>query len=344
MSNPVVACSRATTTRIAAVAALAMLSMLAGYAGSVTSADAAPRSTPVDIRVLTADGRTVADHRQYTADIGLRTDRRADCFGEGTGGSGKTVRVPGLTALGVLAQAARHDKRLRPIQITDHDFGFPGLGLCGIGGPIPPGEFWFIKADHENPQVSGDAAKVRPGGSVLWFRMPFTGCQPDPPYACAPELVLSAPARTRPGAALQVRVTAYDDGGRRTPVAGARVTGAGQPTDARGRTTVTLGKSARIRASLAGHVPSSLTAVCVNARLAKCPPARGMRIIGSHVSDRIVGTRGPDLIRTGPGDNRVNVRGGGRDRVVCGGGRNVVIADRSDALRGCGDGGRARRR
>lgn len=313
------------------VAVLAMALALA----IVNSAQAA--SAPVDIRVLTADGKTLVDHRQYVAPIALRTSPRADCFGQGTGGSGQPVRVSPLTALGALQNAARVNRSLNPILITDHDFGFPGLGLCGIAGPIPSGEFWFLKTDRRNPQISADQAKIRRGASVVFYRMKFEDCDPNPPYACASELVLNAPARVKPGQSFRVRVTAFDDAGKRTPVEGARVTGTGQPTDASGFTHVTLRRGRALIARKQGSIPSSPYKVCVSAALRKCPPVPGLRIVGSTRGDRITGTAGPDLIQARQGPNVINVRGGGRDRVICLGRRqgDVVLADRQDIVRGC---------
>lgn len=303
----------------------------------ILSGPASAATVPVDIRVLTADGKTYVDQRQYVAPVSIRTSPKADCFGQGTGGSGRSVKIPGLTALGALLNAAQVNRSLNPILLTDHDFGFPGLGLCGIAGPIPAGDFWFLKTDHVNPQISGEQAKVRRGGSVLWFRMSFDGCDPNPPYACAPELLLKSPARVKPGQSFTVRVTAFDDAGKRAPVEGAKVNGAVALTDASGRTEVTLKRSRALVASKAGAVPSSPYRVCVNANLRKCPPVPGLRIVGSTQKDRIVGTRGPDRVQPRRGGNLVNVRGGGRDQVICLGKRHgdVVIADRQDIVRGC---------
>lgn len=312
----------------ALIAALALMAV-PSISGAATA--------PVDIRVLTADGKTIVDQRQYVAPIKARTSARASCFGEGTGGSGAAVSLPGLTALGALYNAAPTNRALNPILLTDHDFGFPGLGLCGVGGPTPEGQFWFLKTDRKNPQVSGDQAKLKRGSTALWYLMPFDDCDPNPPYACASELVLTAPARVKPGTPFTARVTAFDDAGKRTPVEGARVTGAAKPTDASGRTQVTLRRAQRLVASRDGAVPSAPWAVCVNSRPAACPASPGLKIVGSTEKDRIVGTPGPDVVHARQGGSIINVRGGGRDRVICLGARqgDTVIADRSDIVRGC---------
>lgn len=306
-----------------------LVALLAGLAAAVPATASQHRSVPVDVRAMTTDGRVIADHRQYTRGIGVRTSPRADCFGQGTGGSGQVVRVGGGTALGVLAQAARFSRGLRPLLLTDaFDFG---LGICGIGGRTPADRFWYFKADHQNPEMSAEHAEVRARGSVLWYL-----CEPDESFSCGSELTLHAPVRAMPGRPFNVRVTGFDDAGSQRPVGGASVRGAQRPTDARGVTQVTLSRSARLQAKREGDIPTGAVPVCVSDRPADCPRARGIRIMGSQGNDRIRGTRGADVIRTGPGNNIVNVRGGdGRDRVLCGGGRNIVLADAHDIVRGC---------
>lgn len=323
-----------TSVRNATVAcAGALIAALALWLPAISSA----ATVPIDIRVLTDEGKTLVEQRQYVAPVRARTSPRAECFGQGTGGSGAVVKLPGLTALGALYNALPTNRALKPILISDHDFGFPGLTLCGIGGPTPDGDFWFLKTDNKNPQVGGDQAVIKKGSSVLWYRMSFADCDPNPPYACASELRLKAPARVKPGQTFTVRVTAIDDAGKETPVEGARVTGAAEATDARGRTRATLQRSRRLIARLAGAVPSSPWAVCVNSRPAKCPPRPGLKIVGSTQRDRIVGTPGPDIVHARQGGSVIRVRGGGRDRVICLGARHgdVVFADRGDIVRRC---------
>lgn len=305
------------------------VAILGGLAGALPASAAAQRSVPVDVRALTSDGEVLAEHRQYTRPVSVPTSPRADCFGTGTGGSGEPARVPGQTALGALAQAARYSPGLRPLLITD-SFDF-GLGICGIGGPTPDGTFWYVKADHANPGVAADQAEVRPGGSVLWYL-----CEETETFTCGSELELRAPARAQVDRPFRVRVIGYDDAGEAHLVEGAHVSGADAPTNARGIAEVTLPRSARLRAVKPGDIPSAARRVCVSRELRACPPVRGLRILGSDGGDRIKATLGPDAIRTGPGNNAVNVRGGwGRDRVLCGRGRSLVLADSRDVVRGC---------
>ena len=136
----------------AAIIALLAIFGLTGTAGA--------KSYPVDVRVTTVTGKTLIDQRQYTSDLTVKTSPKASCFGTGTGGSGKSISIGGLTALGVVAQAAQGAPKLRPLLLTDHDFGFPGLGICGIGGPTPAGNFWELKVDGKTSAISGDQASA----------------------------------------------------------------------------------------------------------------------------------------------------------------------------------------
>ena len=321
---------RSTCFRLVAPCALTGLLVLLGATA------AAAKTVPVDLRVLTIEGKVLADQRQYTGPVSIRTDRGADCFGTGTGGSGKRVAVPGATALGALRDASESDSDLRPLSVTDYDFGFPGLGLCGIGSQRAHGsEFWFLKVNHRNPQISGDQAKVHGGNSVIWYLIPFSKCDPSPPYFCPPELVLRAPARAEPGVPFDVHVTTINDAGKASPAANIKVGGADLPTDAQGDTQVALGGSRQIRAVGKNRIPSPPMFVCVDADPSACPAKRGESIYGSSGADRIAGSPGPDRIWARGGADRVNSRGGGPDRVDCGPGRDTALLGAGDTARRC---------
>ena len=133
----------------AAAAAISALLLLPGTALAATIG--------VDLRVVNTAGQTLTEHRQYTSTVRIRTDPRANCFGQGTGGSGDRVRVNGATALGAVRDGLAWDRDLRPLSVTDAflDDGF-GLGVCGIGGFKAQGSsFWYLKAHHVGSQVSG---------------------------------------------------------------------------------------------------------------------------------------------------------------------------------------------
>src|SRR5690349_18559448 len=106
---------------------------------SFASAAAAAKSKTIsgDLRVVDSKGRILAQQTQFTGgDVRVKTDKSADCFGDGTGGSGKRVEIPRLTALAQLADAGSSDRSVRPLSITDaFDFG---LGLCAIGRAEAP--------------------------------------------------------------------------------------------------------------------------------------------------------------------------------------------------------------
>jgi hypothetical protein len=315
---------------------LVALCALASTAVLCAAAVATAKTVPVDLRVLTIKGKVLADQRQYTGPTAIRTDRGADCFGTGTGGSGKSVRVPGATALGALRDAEESDPDLRPLSVTDYDFGFPGLGLCAIGAErVRASQFWFLKVNHRNPQISGDQAKVRSGNSVIWYLIPFSKCDPSPPYYCPPELVVRAPARAQPGVPFGVHVLSINDAGKSSAAKGVKVDGADLPTDPSGNTQVVLTESRRIRAVRPGNIPSPPVFICAGADPSACPERRGKEIFGSSRADRVLGTPGSDQIRARGGADFVNARGGGADTVDCGPGRDRAVLGPEDTARGC---------
>ena len=285
----------------------------------------------VDLRVVNTAGQTLAEHRQYTSTVTIQTDPQANCFGQGTGGSGDRVRVNGATALGAVRDGLAWDRDLRPLSVTDAflDDGF-GLGVCGIGGFESQGSsFWYLKGDHVGSQVSGSQLRVHAGEDVLWYLTPS--------FPPRPELQLKAPARAQPDVPYQVTVYSYADDGTRSPAAGAQVTGAAAPTGAGGHTMVTSTEQGTdtLQARRAQYIPSNRVKVCVNPDLSRCPEVHGKRIIGTVSADEIRGTPGWDLVTAGLGDDQVYLRGGGRDRVNCGGGADTVVlrpGDRNDQI------------
>jgi Domain of unknown function (DUF4430) len=239
--------------RLAAACALALAFALPSVATAVA------KSTPAQLRVV-AGQKVLADKALRTGTTAVPTSRAATCFGKDKGGSGKNVRIAGPTALGLLARGARSTPSLRPLLITDA-FSF-GLGLCAIGGIEASGEgFWQLRVNHKTTEVGGDSVKLRPGDSVLWYLTPSF-------EASTEELSLKAPKRVRSGKPFAVRVFAYDEKGKRKPVAGVKVSGAEQRTNKGGRTTVTLRRPVRLIARQGRYIPSNRAAVCVGG---KCP-------------------------------------------------------------------------
>src|SRR5680860_1110436 len=238
--------------RPAAACALALILVLSSAALAVA------KGTPANLRVI-AGQKVLADQTLRTGATSVPTSRRADCFGKESVGSGKNVRVAGATPLGLLTQAARSTKALRPLLLTDA-FSF-GLGLCAIGGIEPGGEgFWQMRINHASSAVGGDAVKLKPRDEVLWY---LTSAFPGPD-----ELWLRAPKQAEAGSSFWVRVFAYDEKGKRKPLAGARVQGAAGRSDAKGFAAVTLRGPARLIARDGKSIPSNRAAVCVGG---KCP-------------------------------------------------------------------------
>ena len=248
------------------------------------------------------------------------------------GGSGQPRSVVGATAIGLLGSGAEIDGDLRPVRISDK-FSF-GLLLCGVGQFLASDSaFWLYKVNHVAPEVGADTFKLAGGEDVVFYlqdtaRNRNTG----------DELVVDAPARTRPGQ-VEVTVSAYGFNGARKPAAGARVFlgGASATADATGRARVAATESGYLRAGREGDIPSAPVRVCVADDLADCPALRGKRIYGTVAADRLTGTPGADVIRSGARNDNVDVRGGGNDRVRCGtGGRDRVRMDGRDrATRDC---------
>jgi hypothetical protein len=237
--------------RLAAACALALLLLVS------TTAVASAKKVDADLRVV-AKGKTIAEETLRTGTISIPTSGKADCFGKGTGGSGKPAKVTGPTALGLLGQAATSTKSLKPLLITD-SFSF-GLGICGVGRySATAKESWYLKVNHKNPELSGELVKLKPDDEVLWALTKF-------PYPN--ELALEGPTEATPGVPFQVRVLSYDDKGKHKPVKGALVTGGAGPTDAQGKTTVTVAGPTLILATHAKDIPSNGVGVCV---LKVCP-------------------------------------------------------------------------
>lgn len=228
----------------------------------------------VELRVVDAKGKQLANVEVKAASAEIPTSPDADCFGEGTGGSGIPLTLAGPTALGVVAQAAEQVRTLRPLELTDaFDFG---LGVCGIGGAEPQGtsQFWTVRVDHEALQVGGDQFRVRRGDHVLWALVADTGSEP-----AAPALELQLPARAEPGDTIEAEVTEYADDGREAPAEGVKVSGAAELTDADGATELTLTRSRRLVAKRGDAIASAKLEVCVKAQLSKCPRKRELDLV-----------------------------------------------------------------
>jgi hypothetical protein len=285
-------------------------------------AGAKSKTVGVDLRVVGPEGQTLAQQIQYTGTVKVPTDPDALCFGQGSGGSGARVKLPGPTALGAVQDASATARAVRPLSVTDaFDFG---LGVCGIGGFQAQGSAsWYLKHNHAGAQVGGDQLAVKKGDEVLWYLAPSF------PYP--PELGLDAPARVEPGERFEVRVLAYADDGTPTPAAGASV--GGSTTDADGRATLQLDSAERLQARRGADIRSNEAVVCVTP-VSECGPQQ--TIAGTGKPDKVKGTKLADKIKAKARNDKVKARGGGPDRVNCGTGkRDVAIVDKRDATKAC---------
>jgi hypothetical protein len=227
-----------------------------------TAGSALAKGPLANLRVVSSSGKILAEDSLGAGTASIKTSPQADCFGTGTGGSGKPVTIPGPTALGLLIQASKFTPALKPVLISDH-FDF-GLALCGVGNQVATMKLsWYLKVNHRNPNLGGETVKVRAGDDVLWALAAFP--YPD-------ELALTAPDKAKAGTPFGVRVFSYDDRGKKKPAAGVKVKGGTAPTGADGRTTVVLNKSAELVARHGKDIPSNTEAVCIGG---KCPGSSG---------------------------------------------------------------------
>jgi hypothetical protein len=228
---------------------------------AASTAAIATAKVPVDLRVVGGAGKVLAEEALKTGTTSVPTSPKATCFGKGTGGSGKAVKIKGATALGLLGQAAKSTSALRPLLLTDaFDFG---LGICGVGGYSATSKLsWYLKVNHENPELGGEVVKLKAGDEVLWALEAY-------PYP--KELSLVTPFSAHPGEPFQVSVFSYDDKGKKRPAAGATVTGASGPTDAAGHATVTLTEGTALVARRGKDIPSNSDSVAMCDANGACP-------------------------------------------------------------------------
>jgi hypothetical protein len=301
-----------------------------------TSAMAAAKSKTIagDLRVVDSNGRTLAQQTQYTGGaVKVKSDKSADCFGDGTGGSGKRVTIPRLTALAQLADAGRSDRAVRPLSISDH-FDF-GLALCGIGrAEAPQTGFWRLKRNHVDTEAGGDQTAVKAGDEVLWYLVEdFSAPRAD-------ELALKAPSAARAGGEITAKVVTYDEAGGRKPAKGVTVAGADAPTDAKGKVTIDADEPMlELTATAENAIPSNTVFVCTQGP-SECPDGYARTIGGSRGGDRIkVGGQSTTVI-AGGGDDRITAtKGRYGDVIKCGGGKDRVKVSKElkkrSAFSGC---------
>ena len=288
-----------------------------------------------DLRVVTHTGRTLAEFRQYTGPVAVRSTKQSkDCFGQRS--TEVRYRLGAANALGLVKDALASDPDLRQLVLSNAfvDDGF-GLGVCSIGGFTTVGfRYWDLITDHQTSSTGASLTPVRNGDDVLWY---FTsGSEPS---SGPRELVLRAPASARPDDPFTVKAVRFSGQGKSTPAGGVGVYAGSRrlgTTNSDGELRVRLTGSATLDATgTPDDIPSNHVAVCVSASSSKCPGAHGKRIYGSNHADRIKGTSGWDHIDARGGADLVDLRAGGQDRVNCGGGRDQVLlggGDRNDQI------------
>jgi Ca2+-binding RTX toxin-like protein len=321
--------------------AIAALASLIGLA--VLGSSGAAASVPVDIHVVTNDDAQLANLRQYApSSATVKTYAGDDCIDPTPPpkqSSGQTYAQSAPNMLSALEEAADATPALQPFQISDADYAsFGALTICSVGAPTPPG-FWFLKTNHVGNSTGADQTFIKPGDQLVFYRTPSD-------FSADEELSLDAPARTAPGSPVIVQVRSYQGDGSAVAGTGATVIGGDAPVavDGAGNATVTFA-SEGVHTLMAtkdyNDVPSQALSVCVARELDRCPPVRGLQIVGSHEPDVIVGTRGADQIkarggrdkvRSLAGGDRIDVRGGGKDLVNCGGGHDSVKAGKGDKI------------
>jgi hypothetical protein len=320
------------------VSTAALVSLIGLASVGATSAAA---SIPVDIHVVTDTGAQLGNLRQYAPSAAtVKTYAGDDCIDPtppAKQSSGQTYTQSAPNMLSAAEEAADATPSMQPFRISDADFAsFGALTICSVGAPTPPG-FWFLKTDHVANSTGADQTFIKPGDQLVFYRTPSD-------FTADEEMALDAPARTTPGSPIAVQVRSYAGDGTVSPGVGATVSGGDAPVavDAAGNASVTFATEGVHTLSASkdyNDIPSQSLTVCVARDLDRCPPVRGLQIVGSHEADLIDGTAGadqikarggPDKVRALAGDDRIDVRGGGKDRVTCGAGDDRVKMGKGD--------------
>jgi hypothetical protein len=211
----------------------------------------AANKVPVNLRVVTYKGKVLFDGKVKTGTTKVKPNTA--CLG---GETGPARTLTGPTGFGVLVDAAKQSSALRPLRVTDTDFGF---GLCGFGSTVAKGvNWWAIKYQHKLSSVGGELTKAKKGSSVIWYLAEDYNV-----IGLPEELALKAPSKAKTGSTVKVRVLSYDDKGKKSPVEGASFDGvSGEPlTDADGYAKIKITKKTRLRARSTGLIPSNHVAI-----------------------------------------------------------------------------------
>lgn len=226
------------------VPGLLLLLLILVTATAAAPAASAAGGVQANLRVVTWQGRILFDGKAATGTT--RVKPNTACLG-GKAGPARTVAGP--SALGLLVAASKRSKALRPLKLSDGDYGF---GVCGIGGfSAKNEEWWVLRRNYRDSTTGAELTKVKRNDTILLY-LSKTYMEPTPD-----SLVLQAPATVKKGGFARVRVFSYTGTGRRSPVEGAKVRGSDRLTDARGYTRIRVTKRTRTVARLAGLIPSN---------------------------------------------------------------------------------------
>ena len=123
-----------------------------------------PRASPPTCAWSAAAARCSPKRRSATGTTSVKTSPKATCFGDGTGGSGKSVTIkgadragpagPGGEVDGVAAAAADH----RPLRLR------PRRSAASAAQRRHGEASWYLKVNHKNPERrrrNGEAASRR---------------------------------------------------------------------------------------------------------------------------------------------------------------------------------------
>ncbi len=218
--------------------------MLALVAAFLAAPAASAAGVKANLRVVTWQGKVVFDGEATADTATIKPD--AGCL---SGSAGPARTIEGAKAINLLADAAANNAALRPLKISDGDYGF---GICGLAGiTAKDKEWWEIRTNYASAQVGIEGLDVKSGDSILlYLNRSWEALSPDALY-------LRAPARVKKGKKVRVRVFAYNTAGKRAPVKGAKVMGATRRTNANGYTWIKVRRQVRTIARKAGLIPSN---------------------------------------------------------------------------------------
>ncbi len=235
--------------------AVGLLLGLALLLGAATQPAVAAKKIPVNLRVVTWQGKIIFDNTVRTGTSKVKPTSACPSLG---GRLGPARTIAGPTGLGALYQGSLKYKALRPLKISDGDFGF---GICGIGGRLAKDkEWWLLRHNYKDASAGAEALKLKRGDSVLFYLAETWENMENPD-----SLFLKAPKKVKRGAKVKARVLAVNGKtGKRTPVEGAKIAGAGGAvTNAHGYASLKITGKTRLVARQSGLIPSNRVYVSI---------------------------------------------------------------------------------